>query len=235
MTEISVHPDTAPEPAAPGPLHRRIGETFFAPVSLFRRFGPKAPWVDATLVAVAIMAVAMALVPADVWVQTARDAIAANPRAAGADAESMASIQRVASIVGVLVMPWIVLFLQSGILLVIFTMLMGGEASYRQYLAVGAHAAVVGAVGQLATLPLIIQKGSVQTSISLAPLAGGADADSFLSNFLNAFNVFLVWQVILLGVGVAAVNRRTSAGTALGILFGIFAVIAAVIAFFTSR
>lgn len=235
MSEISVHAGTPAEPAAPGPLHRRIGETFFAPIALFRRFGPKAPWVDVMVVAVVLSAVAMALIPAEVWVQTVRDAFAANPQAAGADPESMAAMQRGVSVVMMLVMPWIILFMQSGILLVAFTMLLGGEATYRQYLAIGAHAAVVGAVGQLATLPLIVQKGTAQASISLAALAGGADTDSFLYNFLNTFNVFLVWQVILLAVGVAAVNRRISAGTALAVLFGIYTAIAVLVGFVASR
>ncbi len=235
MSEIAAHAGTAGTDLH-GPLHRRIMEVFVAPITLFQRFGPKAPWVGALGVAVVVSAIAMALIPTEVWLQTARDALAAAPAGQqGMSPEAMASIQRFTSIGAMLIAPWIMLFIQSGILLGIFTMLMGGDATYRQYLAVGAHAGVVGAVGQLLTLPLIISRGSAQASISLAPLALGAGPGDFAYQFLNAFNVFLVWQFVLLALGVTAINRRASAGAALGILFGIFALIAAAIAFFTTR
>jgi hypothetical protein len=233
MSEIGTHAETV-ETAPHGPLHRRIVEVFVSPFSLFRRFGPKAPWVDAMLVAVVLSAIAMALVPADVWLQTVRDMMAANPQQQGMSPEQMASIQRYTSIGGALVVPWIMLFVQGGILLAIFTMLMGGEATYRQYLAVSAHAGVVGAVGQLVTLPLIIGQGSVRASISLAPLAVGMGPDDFLYRFLGAFNVFIVWQVVVMALGIAAINRRRSATAPLAVLFGIFAVIAVLVAYFTA-
>lgn len=230
MTELSIQAE--PAGAAPGSLPKRIVDTFFAPVDLFRRFGPKAPWWDVMLVAVVLGTAAMALVPTEVWVQTTRDAMANNPNAQG-DPEAFAGLQRGIGIGASLVAPWIFLFIQSAILLVIFTMLMGGEATYRQYLAVGAHAALVGALGQLITLPLMIRQGSMQAGISLKALMPGAEG--FLPAFLGAFNVFLVWQVALLAVGAAAVNRGRSVGSALAVLFGIFVAIAAVIGLVAAR
>lgn len=232
MSDLSIARET-PETAAPGSLPKRIADVFLAPISLFERFGPKAPWVDVMLVAVVVGTIVMALIPGDVWVQTVRDQLAGNPETQGMDPGAMVGVQRIVAIVASLIAPWIILFVQSGILLVIFTMLMGGEAKYRQYLAVGAHAAIVGAVGQVVALPLIIAQGNAQAGISLGALMPGAEG--FLPAFLGAFNVFLLWQIVLLALGVTAINRRGSPAAALGILLGIFVLIAAVIGFFAAR
>jgi hypothetical protein len=165
-----------------------------------------------------------------------REALAAAPGAAeagGPAPETMATLQRVAALVGVLTVPWIILLVQSGILMGVFTALLGGQATFRQYLAVGAHAGLVGAVGQLLTLPLIVQRGSASASISLGVLV--PPGDGFLPAFLGVLNVFLIWQVALLGVGVAAVNRSRSAATPLAVLFGIFLAVAAAVALFQTR
>ena len=67
--------------------------------------------------------------------------------------------------------------------------------------------------------------------ITLGALAGGMDHDSFVYQFLNAWNVFLVWQLVVMGLGTSALNRRrVGPGTAVGVLPGLHAVVAVVIA-----
>jgi hypothetical protein len=68
------------------------------------------------------------------------------------------------------------------------------------------------------------------TGLSLGALAGGMDPESFVFQFLNFLNVFTIWQLVLMGLGAAALNRRVSNGAAVGVLLGLYAVIAAVLA-----
>lgn len=221
----------APEPHA-GSFPRRVVDTFFSPIALFQRFGARPPWVDVMALSVVIGLAVFALVPREVWVATMEEAMRQRGQElpAGANLESMAGMQRVFGMIGGAIMPWIFLAIQAGLMTLIFSVVMGGRATFRQYVGVVAHASLVGAVGQLAALPIILQKGVMTQGITLAALAGGLDPESFVYQFLNAWNVFMVWQIVLLGLGAAALNRRMSNGTAVGVLLGIYAVIAAGIA-----
>lgn len=224
-------PPTPPEPH-PGSLLQRVVDTFISPIALFSRFGARPPWWDVMLISVVLGVVAFALIPQDVWLNTMEEAMRQRGQQmpAGASPESMAGMQRIFGMVGGALMPWIFLAIQAGLMVLIFTVVLGGSATFRQYVSVVAHASLVGAVGQLAALPIIMQKGVMTAGITLGALAGGMDPESFLYQFLNAWNVFLIWQLVLMGLGVSTLNRRIGAGTAVGVLLGIYAVIATLIA-----
>jgi hypothetical protein len=221
----------APEPDA-GSFPRRVVDTFFSPVALFRRFGARPPWVDVTVLSVIITVLFFLLIPGEVLVNTAEEAMrqSGQPAPAGMDPESMASIQRYTLLAVGVIAPWMGLVIQAGVMVLIFSVMLGGQATFRQYVGVVAHAGLVSAVGGLISLPLMVRKGVMDQGITLAALAGGADPDSFIYQFLNAFNVFMVWQIVLLALGAAALNRRIGAGTAVVVLLGLYACIAAAIA-----
>jgi hypothetical protein len=143
--------------------------------------------------------------------------------------ESMAGIQRIGGMIGAIAGQWLVLAVVAGAMVLLFGAILGGSATFRQYVGVVAHAGLVGAVGSIAVLPVILQRG-VMTGINLGALAGGMDPDGFVHRFLSVWDVFLVWQVVLLGLGASALNRRIGAGTAVGVLLGLYAVAAAAIA-----
>ena len=234
MTDITYEPSAspaAPEPNA-GSFPKRVVDTFFSPIALFQRFGARPPWVDVMIVSVVLGIVAFALIPSDVWVATMEEAMRQQGQELppGADPASMAGMQRIFGMVAAVLMPWIFLAIQAGLMVLIFSVVLGGKATFRQYVGVVAHASLIGAVGQLAALPIIIRQGVMSQGITLGALVGGMDHDAFLYQFLNAWNVFMIWQLVVLGLGASALNRRIGAGTAIGVLLGVYAVIAAVIA-----
>lgn len=233
MTDtLHVTPDAFsahPEPHA-GSFPKRVVDTFISPVALFSRFGTRPPWWDVMLISVILGVVVMALIPGEVWMNTMEEATRGQEMPPGASAESIAGMQRIGSIVGSAIVPWIFLPVQAGLMVLIFSVIMGGSATFRQYVGVVAHAGLIGAVGQLASLPIILQKGVMNTGITLGALAGGMDPESFVYQFLNAWNVFLIWQLVVMSFGAAALNRRMGAGAAVGVLLALFAVIAAAVA-----
>ncbi|HEU4881505.1 MAG TPA: YIP1 family protein [Longimicrobium sp.] len=231
---LTTVPDAPPAPAEPnaGSFPRRVMDTFFSPVALFRRFGARPPWVDVMIVSVVLGLLVFLFIPKDVWMNTMEEAMRRRGQElpAGANPEQMAGIQRMVGIGASVVMPWLFLAITAGVMVLLFSVILGGSATFRQYVGVVAHAGLIGAVGQLAALPITLQKGVMSSGITLGALAGGMDPDSFLYQFLNAWNVFLVWQLVVMGLGAAALNRRISAGTAVGVLLGVYAVIAVIIA-----
>lgn len=220
--------DAAREPDA-GSFPRRVVDTFFSPVALFGRFGARPPWVDVMVLSVAIGLLMLALIPSEVLANTAEEAMRASGQQppAGVDPEAMARIQRISMMVAGVVLPWIFLAFQAGLMVLIFSVVLGGHATFRQYVGVVAHAGLVTALGALVSLPLMLHRGVMDRGITLGALAGGMEPDSFVYQFLNAFDVFMVWQVVLLALGAAALNRRLGAGTAVAVLLGLYACIAA--------
>lgn len=222
----------APQEVHPGSLPRRVMDTFFSPVALFQRFGARPPWWDVMLVSVALGVLMLALIPGEVWMNTMQEAMRQRGQAmpAGANPEQMAGVQRVVGMIAAAVMPWVLVALMAGVMVLLFGVILGGSATFRQYVGVVAHASLIGAVGQLASLPIVLQKGVMSAGITLGALAGGMDPDSFVYQFLNAWNVFLIWQLVVMALGASALNRRIPAGTAIAVVLGVYAVIAAAIA-----
>jgi general stress protein CsbA len=227
LTTVPEAPPAPPEPHA-GSFPRRVMDTFFSPVALFQRFGARPPWVDVMILSVVLGVVVFALTPGEVLMETMRARGQEIPP--GTDPGQVALFGRIAGFVASVVFPWILLAVTAGVMVLLFSVILGGGATFRQYVGVVAHASLIGAVGQLAALPITLQKGVVSSGITLGALAGGMDPESFLYQFLNAWNVFLIWQLVVMGLGASAINRRIPAGTAVGVLLGVYAVIAVLIA-----
>lgn len=235
MTDtLAAAPPASPAPQEPdaGSLPRRVVDTFFSPIALFSRFGARPPWVDVMIISVVLGAIAFALIPQEVLVNTMEEGMRQRGQEvpAGMDPEQMAGMQRTFGMVAVVVFPWIMLAVFAGVMVLVFNVAMGGTATFRQYLGVVAHSSLVASVGSLVALPITMQKGVMVMGITLGALAGGMDPDGFVYQFLNAWNVFSVWQCVLLGLGASALNRRIGAGAAVGVVLGLYAVVALVIA-----
>ena len=93
------------------------------------------------------------------------------------------------------------------------SLIVGGKGGFKRTLDVVLLAGWIGGIGFLATIPLILSKGSsLDTGYSLAPLLGmfgeGVDSSSVLFRFIHTFtNAFAIWQLFLLAIGLGAVHR----------------------------
>jgi hypothetical protein len=134
----------------------------------------------------------------------------------------------------ILVLGPIMAVIFTGILFAIFNAALGGEASFKQLFAVWSHAAVISSLGQLFTAPINIARGAVGSATSLAVLLPMVDEGSFLGRLLGMVDLFVVWWVLVLAIGLGVLYRRRTQGIAVG-LFSVYAVIAVVVAAIMSR
>jgi hypothetical protein len=111
----------------------------------------------------------------------------------------------------------------AGILFGVFT-LMGGQASFKQLFAVYVHSTAVSSLAQLFTGPLNYFRGSVSSATNLAVLLPMIDDRSFLGRLLGMIDLFLVWWLIVLAIGLATLYRRKTGSIAVS-LFAVYAVI----------
>lgn len=135
---------------------------------------------------------------------------------------------------GVIAGSLVMALLMAAILWAIFNAALGGDATYKQILTVLVHAGVISAAGQLFTGPLNYFRGSVSSATNLSVLLPMLEETSFIGRLAGAIDLFIIWWVIVLAIGLAVLYRRRTQPIAFT-LFGIYAVIALGIAAFMSR
>lgn len=166
----------------------------------------------------------------DAWL----DAATNSPFSGQVSDQQYAGMQRIAPYVGYFALLQMFVFVPiiyvvcAGILYLIFNVLTGGNATFKQVFAVVAHTGPIAVLAQLFTVPMNAMQGSLSSKTNLAvfvPMAEG----SFLGRLLGTIDIFLVWQLIVLAIGLGVLYRRKT-GPIATTLFVIYGVIALMIA-----
>ena len=134
----------------------------------------------------------------------------------------------------VLVFTPIMALIFSGILFAVFNAALGGEASYKQVLAVYVHSGVIGALSAVLSGTVNYFSGRIGSIATLGGLLPMLSEKSFAANLLGAVDIFIVWSLIVLAMGLGVLYRRRTQPIAISLL-SIYAVIALAIAAFKSR
>jgi hypothetical protein len=234
MAHISVQAGAVPAPR--GLIARAIGiitsprTTYESVVAHPRWFGMLA----LTVVGLSILIGGFLLtkVGQEAWL----DAALNSPFSGQVTDQQIAAMERMAPYVGygtvvyMLVLVPIFMVIVSGVLFAIFNAAMGGNATFKQVLAVVVHAGPIGLLSQLFTVPLNYFRGTMTSASTLAVLLPMLPDKSFAARFLGMIDLFLVWQVLVLSIGLAVLFRRRTQPIATALLV-VYAVIAVIVAF----
>jgi hypothetical protein len=117
----------------------------------------------------------------------------------------------------------------AGLMFAIFNALLGGDATFKQVLAVVVHSGFIISVQQLFVIPLDYVRESLTSPTTLAVFAPFLEETTFIAHFLGAIDLFLVWWVVNLSIGLGVLYKRRTGPIATGLLIT-FVVIALVIA-----
>jgi hypothetical protein len=130
----------------------------------------------------------------------------------------------------VVVIP-IMYLAMAGILFGVFSAALGGGATYKQVFTTIVHAGVISALGQVFTYPIFYLRGAMTSATNLGVLFPMLPEGSFLAKFLGTIDLFTVWWVMVLAIGLAVVYRRKTRPIAIS-FFAIYGVIAVAVAAF---
>src|SRR4029078_10549274 len=108
----------------------------------------------------------------------------------------------------VLVMSPIITAALAGILFVVFNAIMGGNATFKQVYSVVVHAGAISALGQLFTGPLNYFRETMASATNLSVLLPMLTEGSFLARLAGMIDLFVVWWVFVLAVGISVLYRR---------------------------
>jgi hypothetical protein len=122
----------------------------------------------------------------------------------------------------------------AGILFAIFNAALGGEASYKQVYSVYIHSGVIGVVSAAVSGVVNYFSGHAGSVANLGALLPMLEEKSFVANLLGTVDIFLIWSVIVLAIGLGALYKRRTQPIAISLL-SVYAVIALGIALFKSR
>jgi hypothetical protein len=131
----------------------------------------------------------------------------------------------------ILVFGPVIAVIFAGLLFLVFNAIMGGTATFRQVFTVVVHAGVVSALGQLFTGPLNYVRGTMSSATNLSVLLPMLTEGSFAARLAGMIDLFVIWWLIVLAMGIAVLYRRRTQPIAISLLavYAIFAVVMAAI------
>lgn len=118
----------------------------------------------------------------------------------------------------------------AGLLFLVFSAI-GGQAAFKQVFAVVVHSSVVSAVGTLIVTPVNYVRESMSSATNLGVFLPFLPEGNFIARFAGMVDVFVVWWVMVLAIGLAVCYRKKTRNVAAG-LFAVYGVIAIAVAAF---
>jgi hypothetical protein len=125
----------------------------------------------------------------------------------------------------------IVFAIEAGILFVVFTSIMGGDSRFKQVFAVVVFASLIGAAQTIFSTPIMYAKRSMASPTSLGVFLPFLDPNSLIGTFLGWIDIFRLWWIVSLSIGLAVLYRKRTGPIAITLIvvYGVFALAAAAI------
>ena len=242
MTDtVATTPSTAPQPG----LFARIVGVVFSPRETFAAVAARPRWLGVMAVTLVIGAACQYVILSSPELQDNiinRQIRAMEANGPVSDAQ-VAGIERFISLLpsiyagaAFIIGPLFVAVI-AGLLMGIFSMLMGGTGTFKQVYAVVTHSGVVsmlaGIFGAALVLAGVPPSGVRPPGANLGVFVPMLEETSFVAVMLTSIDLILVWWLITLATGLAVLYKRSTAGIATA-LISVYVVIALIIATFSS-
>ncbi len=102
----------------------------------------------------------------------------------------------------------VVTFALAALLIGIFNGVLGGTAPFAQVLAVVAHAGVILALRQLVATPINYARETLASPMTMSMFLSVLDESSPIARFFGVIDLFVVWWLAVLAVGMSVIYRR---------------------------
>jgi len=218
-------------------LARLIG-VIFSPQATFTRIVARPRWVGAlAVVTIVITALSLAFFRTDVGQTALLDQQVRQMESFGIPiseagyAEMERGLPTNATITGVAPLVAIPLFtlIFAGIAYAVFNAALGGSATFKQVASVLAYSGAVSIIQTVFVTPLNYVRGSMTSATHLGLFVPFLDESNIISRFLGTINLFIVWWLVVLAIGLGVLYRRKTAPIFWSFM-GVYVVIALVIA-----
>ena len=117
----------------------------------------------------------------------------------------------------------------SGLLIAVFNAIMGGNATFKQVYSIVVHAGAVMTLATVFGLPLAYARGVMSGATNLGVFFPFLDENTFPARFLGSIDLFLLWWLISLSIGMGVLYKKKTAPIA-NSLVGLYVIIGFIIA-----
>lgn len=218
--------DEMNEPTATVPsLPTRLIQSFVSPGKMTATVAENPRWIGAMLVCAVLLALSVGLLPYELFEEMQRRVLIQNGQAVQEIPENARTIIRVVTVASAGIGFMLVAFIGAGITTFIFAFVLGDEGKYRQYLAIGVHAAVIPTTVALLLAPLRIAAGDPQLAINLGTFLVFLH-DGYIYNVCRSVDLSQLWSTLVVAMGIHAIDKRRSFASAAAIQIGIVVAIA---------
>lgn len=208
-------------------LPTRVVGTLRSPRAVFQHVIARPRWADVMVAATAVTLVCgVALLSTEVGRLAFVDQLERTAFAFGQDVDDVqyAGFEELSengaryAVVKSIVTGPVLAFGAAAVVFTIFSAGLGGTATYRQALAVTAHAGVILALRDAIGAPVSYARETLGSPATLTMFVPIFDEASAAARFFGAIDLFVVWWVVLVAIGVSLLYRRPMRATAIAFL-----------------
>jgi hypothetical protein len=98
----------------------------------------------------------------------------------------------------------------AAVLFFTFNVLLGGDSTFRRVFSTYCYSSLVAIPASIVKFPLVMAKGNLNVQTSLALILSPDKQGSFIYSVLSSFDIFTVWQVLLLSIGLGVMYKFTT-------------------------
>jgi hypothetical protein len=245
VTDVASVSDSVQNKPDPGLFARLIG-VLFSPKETFAAIVARPRWLAVMVVTLVMSSAAYYVILSS---QDMQDAIVDQQVRAMESRGNVVSDQQIANIerfigylpvgyaVGIFVLGPLFGAAIAGIVTGIFTTLMGGNGTFKQVFAVMNHAGFIPAISALFIAGMLAVGakpiGARPPGANLGVFLPMLEDTSFLAVLLRSIDMFLLWWMVVLAIGLGVLYKRRT-GPIATTFIGLYIVIALLIATFTS-
>ena len=218
---------------APMSFIQRLINIFVAPARVFQELAIRPTWVVPLVVISLYVPLLQTIAFSSARGQEAlRQEMMKDPRTSKMTPEQMETYLGISRYIvpgTTLVALPVLTFAAAGVVYFVFSIILGGEATYRQALSAWTHTGLIGLLGGAVQIGLVIVKGSLSANTSLAAFLPFLEENTFPYRLLQVFDFFLIWQLAVLSIGMGIMSKVGTKKAAIS-LFTCLAILAVVIA-----
>ena len=206
---------------------KRMSQVFYKPIQTFRVLAENCGKVDWLLPTVTLAVLSLS----SSWfirpiVESTRDAIIEDQlhQLPVEQRESVLDIRETVRVIGFLILPILYFFILFAVGTVLFGLnkLLSGMASYEQVIAIYAYSSLIDAGKLLVITPIIVNENTLDVHIGFGSLLSEQASQKFIGKVVSSIDIFDVWQVLVISMGLAVVGQisiRRTLGAVLGLWF----------------
>ncbi len=197
----------------------RILRVFYAPSETFEAVAEQrsaADWLLPTIV-VALAIFFSTYLTSPIYVAEAMEQIRGQTSAEQPNVEGTGDAIRISGLIAAPIMTFVMLFIGAAIYLLVGKLL-GGLLGYGHCLAIVAYTSLISILQHLVKTPLALANETMDVQIGLGMFLSEEAQKSFGGALLNSIDPFVVWMIVIAGLGLSIVGQiersRAYAGVA---------------------